>query len=80
MTYSVSARLSEVLSRFTLLIPSPELQWSQKGLVVEDWEPSGVAAAAANRQVAWVAVVASESEGEDACLEQSSQPQEVAHR
>ena len=60
MTYSVSARLSEVLSRFALLAPSPELQWSQKGLVVEDWEPSGVAAAAANRQAAWVAFVASE--------------------
>lgn len=80
MTYSVSARLSEVLSRFALLAPSPELQWSQKGLVVEDWEPSGVAAAAANRQAAWVAVVASERAGEDACLEQSLQPQEVAHR
>ena len=69
-----------LLSRFALLAPSPEVQWSQRGLVAEDWEPSGVAAAAANRQAAWVAVVASERGGEDACLEQSSQPPEVAHR
>ena len=79
MTHMYSASLSAALSRFALLAPSPEVQWSQKGLVAEDWEPSG-AAAAANRQAAWVAVVASERGGEDACLEQSSQPQEVAHR
>ena len=39
---------------------SPELQWSQRGLVAEDGVPSGVAAAAASRQAAWVAVAASE--------------------
>lgn len=59
---------------------SPELQWSQRGLVAEDGVPSGVAAAAASRQAAWVAVAASERGGEDACMEQTSQPQEEAHR
>lgn len=63
MTHMYSASLSEALSRFALLAPSPEVQWSQKGLVAEDWEPSGVVAAAANRQAAWVAVVASERGG-----------------
>ena len=51
---------------------SPELQWSQRGLVAEDGVPSGVAAAAASRQAAWVAVAASERGGEDACMEPHS--------
>lgn len=55
------------------LVYSPELRWSQRGLVAEDGVPSGAVAAAANRQAAWEAVAASERGKETRAMEHSSQ-------